>query len=427
MILIIGGGLAGLAAAHYLERSRSPYVLLEKEAEVGGLCRSIRSGGYTFDFSGHLLCCQDDDTLALVRQALDGRLASFDRKAFIFVGGRRVPHPFQAHLGFLPEGLTRECLVDFLLQATKGEAPLRRDYVSWVLGVFGQGMGRHFFFPYSRKLWGIPPEELSVEGVEWSIPRPSLAEVVNGALGEAQPRLGYNPTFLYPSEGGIEVLPRALAGGLSSIRTGCGVREILWQKGLAITDGGERIPYDRIISSVPLPHMIRMLHPLAPSLEEMAQSLRWVSVWALNVGVKRPQVSDQHWIYFPEPRYPFFRVGCYTAFGPHLAPAGCSSLYVEVSGHAVDALGSDWVKACLEGLVACGLLRGLDEVDVIQPILLPVAYVVHDEARLRALPLALAFLEGEGIHCAGRYGNWGYGTMAQALAQGKEAAVRAVG
>jgi hypothetical protein len=137
-------------------------------------------------------------------------------------------------------------------------------------------------------------------------------------------------------------------------------------------------------------------------------------------------VSDQHWIYFPEARYPFFRVGCYTAFGPHLAPPGHSALYVEVSGHTASGLGSGWVGACLEGLVACGLLRDLGEVDVAEPVLVPVAYVIHDLARLTTLPRALAFLEGEGIRCVGRYGGWGYGTMSQALAEGRDAARRAL-
>jgi protoporphyrinogen oxidase len=351
----------------------------------------------------------------------------FDRRASIFMEGRRVPYPFQAHLGFLPPEMMRECLAGFLMEASRGEHPTRqRDYVSWTLSSFGQGMARRFFFPYNGKLWGIPLEELWVEGIEWSIPRPSVLQVVDGALGATQDQLGYNPTFLYPLDGGIEALPRALARGLTALRTGCSVEQLLWRERVAVTSQGERIPYDRVISSSPLPELIRGLRPLPDWLAKIARGLRWISVWALNVGVKRAGVSDQHWIYFPEARYPFFRVGCYTAFGPHLAPPGHSALYVEVSGHTASGLGSGWVGACLEGLVACGLLRDLGEVDVAEPVLVPVAYVIHDLARLTTLPRALAFLEGEGIRCVGRYGGWGYGTMSQALAEGRDAARRAL-
>ncbi len=423
MILIAGGGLAGLSAAHCLEKERVRYLLLERENGVGGLCRSLGVEGYTFDYSGHLLCCRDAAIGGMVAELLGGQLRAFQRRASIFIHGSSVPYPFQAHLGFLPPEIMKECLDGFLAEAANGEPPpSERDYASWVTRAFGAGMARHFFFPYCRKLWGIPPQELSVRGIEWSIPRPSVDQVVGGSRGEIQAHLGYNPTFLYPSHGGIETLARALARGLSAVRTGCGVGRVLWQERVAVTQRGERVPYDRMVSTIALPHLLGMLHPRPEWLAQMAERLRWVTVWVLNVGVRRADVSDQHWIYFPESRYPFFRVGCYTAFGPHLAPPGCSALYVEVSGHTVEALGPGWVQACLRGLVASGLLGDLGEVDVADPLKLPVAYVVHDHARLEILPRAMAFLEAQGIRCAGRYGAWGYGTMEEAMIQGQEAA-----
>jgi len=428
MILVVGGGLAGLSAAHRLQEWGADYLILEREQRVGGLCRSVHKGGYTFDYSGHLLCLRDPELLAWVSGLLDGELSPSERKASVYVEGSWVPYPFQAHLGCLPRTVMEECLAGLILSAV-GRADEgcygKEDLGSWISCVFGEGISRYFFAPYNEKLFGVPLGQLAYQGVEWSIPRPSLPEAIDGALGGRNKGLGYNPVFHYPSRGGIERLPQALAARLASLRCSCSLRAVQWKRRIAVLDAGEPIHYDRMISTVPLPQLMGLLDPRPARLEDGIRALRWVPVWVLNLGVGREGVSDQHWIYFPEKEFPFFRVGCYTAFGPHLAPQGRSSLYVEVPGHTVRDLGENrWVQETILGLVRCGILRSAQEVELVQPIVLPVAYVVHDRDRLEHLPGLLAFLEEQGIHCAGRYGSWGYGTMEDAIIQGRAAAAK---
>lgn len=431
MFLIVGGGLAGLSAAYSLQEKNVDYLLLEAEKEVGGLCRSVREGGYTFDYSGHLLCLRNSEVLRWVNDLLEGELCCFEREASIYLKECLIPYPFQAHIGALPDQVMRECLGGLILMAVKEADEVSscpEDLGSWLRSRFGEGICRYFFVPYNEKLFGVPIGELAYSGLEWSIPRPSLKEVIDGALGEINEKMGYNPVFHYPSTGGIERLPQALASRLRAIRSSCCLMALDWRKKLAFLNTGEIIPYENVISTIPLANLLRLLQPGLSWIEERAVSLRSVSVWVLNVGVRREGVSDQHWIYFPEEEFPFFRVGCYTAFGPHLAPPGCSSLYVEVAGHTVSKLGQKrWVQNTLEGLVRCGILRSADEVEVLRPILLPVAYVVHDRARLNHLPGLLGFLHENGIYSVGRYGSWGYGTMEDAILQGRDAAAKVTG
>lgn len=431
MILVIGGGLAGLSAAYSLQERNADYLLLESEKEPGGLCRSVRNGSYTFDYSGHLLCLRNSEVLQWVNEILDGELRAFERKASIYVKESWVPYPFQAHVGALPYEAMQECLGEFVLASVKeagGVSFCSDDLGAWLRNTFGDGICKYFFVPYNEKLFGVPPNELAYEGLEWSIPRPSLLEVIDGALGQRNEGMGYNPIFHYPSNGGIERLPQALALRLKSIKCECRLQVLDWRKKLAFLNNGEVIPYDKIVSTMPLSLLLRILEPALSWIEEGATSLRSVSVWVLNVGVRREGVSDQHWIYFPEQQFPFFRVGCYTAFGPHLAPPGCSSLYVEVPGHTVSKLGEKkWIQETLEGLVRCGILKSDQEVEVLHPILLPVAYVIHDNARLKYLPALFDFLQEHGICSIGRYGSWGYGTMEDAILQGRDAAAKVAG
>lgn len=426
MILVVGGGLAGLSAAYRLQEKKAKYLLVEAEKEVGGLCRSVTDGDYIFDYAGHLLCLRNSTVLQWVNELLEGELRAFERKACIYLNGSWIPYPFQAHIGALPDQVMRECLGDFILATLKETDNISShpgNLGSWLRDRFGEGICRYFFVPYNEKLFGIPISELAHTGLEWSIPRPSLNEVIDGALGGIKEGMGYNPVFHYPSKGGIEGLPRALAGRLTSIKFSCGLMALNWRRKLAFLTTGEIISYENIISTIPLPSLFRLLKPDLSWIEQQSANLRSVSVWVLNVGVRRESVSDQHWIYFPEKKFPFYRVGCYTAFGPHLAPQGCSSLYVEVAGHAVSKVGRRrWIKDTLEALVHCGILRSTHEVEVIHPIWLPVAYVVHDMARLKHLPGLLDFLHENGIYGTGRYGFWGYGTMEDAILQGRDAA-----
>jgi protoporphyrinogen oxidase len=431
MILVVGGGLSGLSAAYQLEKEGQKYLLIEKENTAGGLCRSFQVRGYTFDYSGHLLCVKDEGVLEWIQDLLHGQMSSFERRASIYVQGSWVPYPFQANLGFLPQELMEECLADFLKQAARRNAPTatyEEDLGLWLVTTFGEAICEHFFIPYNEKLFGRPLKELVPQGIEWSIPRPSVEDVVNGALGAKNERLGYNATFHYPKNGGIEEIPKAIASRLKSARFGCQMKKVLLEEKKAVLESGEELKYDAMISTIPLPELLGLLDPSPPWARRGVEALKWVSVWVLNLGVRRQGISDQHWVYFPEKEFPFFRVGCYSAFGPHLAPAGCSSLYVEIPGHTVRQMGEEnCTRKTLHGLVRCGILHSAREVEVVFSLVIPVAYVIHDRERLELLPKISDHLREWGIHCAGRYGSWGYGTMEDAIIQGKEAASRLLG
>jgi protoporphyrinogen oxidase len=99
-IVIIGAGLAGLSAAYHLRGHGSQ--VFEKEASVGGLCRSVHQDGFTFDFAGHLLHLRNKDARHLVERLLPRQLKTHNRKAFVFSSGMLTSYPFQASLYGLP-------------------------------------------------------------------------------------------------------------------------------------------------------------------------------------------------------------------------------------------------------------------------------------------------------------------------------------
>jgi protoporphyrinogen oxidase len=186
-----------------------------------------------------------------------------------------------------------------------------------------------------------------------------------------------------------------------------------------------------LISTLPLPELLKRLDPFPPALREPLDRLRWTTVSCVNIGVARSRISRASWIYFPEKRFPFYRVGFPMNFTPHVAPRGCSSMYVEVS-HRPGAEPRDaaskaaLVRRVRRGLEAAGILRRSDRLPVADVANIPYAYVIYDAHRAPALKTIFAWLERHAAaESVGRYGGWKYSFMEEALWDGRTAARRA--
>jgi len=139
-------------------------------------------------------------------------------------------------------------------------------------------------------------------------------------------------------------------------------------------------------------------------------------------------VSDQHWIYFPGPEYPFYRVGFPSNFSDTVAPPGCSALYVELAvrrGETRDE--GKIVSSALEGLQRAGILRKEDEIVAQDLVRIDPAYVLFDRPRRAVLPGVFERLGAMDIQSIGRYGAWTYSYMEAAILDGMKAAARLSG
>jgi protoporphyrinogen oxidase len=425
MIAILGGGLAGLSTAIHL--GTTPHVVLEAEDTPGGLCRSREVDGFTFDYTGHLLHLRDPRAIGWIDEMLPDAFDTIARRATIRTHGVTFPFPFQANLHGLPPELVADCLAD--LADTLG-APVPDDpatsFEDWSLAVFGRTISDLFMLPYNAKLFRRAPREMTADWVSWAVPRPSFREVVRGALGIENRGLGYNSTFRYPRQGGIGILPAALARRVEHLRVGARAARVDLTRRRVTLEGGERIDYDRLVVTVPLPAFLRMLDPDPAGLAATGERLDWSVVACWNLGVDRPDVGDgAHWTYFPERDLPFYRVGYPTAFSRHVAPPGTSSLYVEVGcerGRPIDRALLE--RAARAGLEREGILRPDDRVIASDWVAIDPGYVIFDRARQEAMARLVPELERHGVHLIGRYGAWTYSYMERALLDGWDLADR---
>ncbi|MBH0193002.1 MAG: NAD(P)-binding protein [Nitrospira sp.] len=429
MIIIVGAGLAGLSTAYHL--SGVPYRLYEREQEVGGLCRSYQKDGFTFDYTGHLLHFRQPEIKALVEHLLAGQLQRHARKSFIYSHQTYTEYPFQVNTFGLPPEVVRECLLGFIETLTKpvtSSCPMERSFKDWIYDNLGEGMAKHFMVPFNEKLWKVSLDELTSDWVSWLVPKPELKDVVNGALGIKDKAFGYNPSFLYPASNGIKVLPESFLPGIRGVRNGMELMEVNTKRKRAVfrqrADGRVREEaYESLVSTIPIPELLKRCQDFPQQLKDAAEALRWVSVSNVNLAVAREQVSDKHWLYFPEPAYPFYRVGFPMNFSPALGRSGCSSMYVELSHRPTDQISDEeLITRSRRGLEQAGILQPDDELVVADVKDLHYAYVYFDQHRARAVPAIVAELERRGIYSIGRYGRWEHTSMEDAIGQGKRLA-----
>jgi protoporphyrinogen oxidase len=423
MVIIIGAGLAGLAAGRTLKAAGADYLILEASDRPGGLCRTEEVDGFTFDYTGHLLHLREGESKDLILDLIGDRLVEHTRRASVFVKGVFIDYPIQAHFGNLPAPLAGQCLEE-LLEAANQEVSGEMFFDQWAIKKFGKTLAGLFMIPYNAKLSVHPLGEMEISWTSWAVPVPTAQELRSIGEGEAPPAYGYNTTFFYPEEEGIEILPRSLASGQENfIRTGTRVDRVNTLSRTVTMENGEELPYSSLISTMPLPRLLEITDGLNGSLTQATGKLRYSSVLGICIGLDGPVLTTDHWIYFPGEDLPFYRIGFPANFSDRVAPDGCGSIYAEVaySGGSGPDSGSV-AKKVLETLVKTGLIDPSTGILGRIDLAMPCAYVFHDMYRANHLNPILEFLSEKQIISVGRYGAWEYSAMQDAVEWGLNAA-----
>ena len=423
MILILGAGLTGLATAYFLKNRDC--LVVEKENRPGGLCRTTRCNGVHFDFTGHFLHMRDEEIKALVFDLLPDGWLQKERAAFIHYRDVYTPFPFQAYTHGLPPDVIRDCLVGYIKAYGARDRDPGKDpsFRAWVESRFGEGFAKHFFVPYNFKIWRTPLEEITTEWVSWAVPMPAPEEVVDGALGTGRARLGYNISFYYPARGGIGTFTDALARRVEKIETGKEVSAVDHENREVCFEDGSSQKYDLLVSTLPLKKLLRITTGIPAELKQAGEKLRYVSVLNLNLGIDRKDDSGRHWIYFPEEKFPFYRIGMPSNVSDSVSPPGTTSLSAEVSYLPGDKPAEEEVRAsCIEKMKALEIIRPSDRIIAEQIKHIEYAYVIYDAHRRKHIDGVLSGLSALGIHSIGRYGAWEYSFMESSLLSGKNLA-----
>jgi protoporphyrinogen oxidase len=259
--------------------------------------------------------------------------------------------------------------------------------------------------------------------------RPSLEEVLFGALSPNPPNIHYITNFRYPTHGGFQAYVDGLRAGADVRLEHKMVRLDPSSKQLTFANG-KTVGYDAVISSIPLPKLLPLIAGVPADVLAAVDKLACSSVVLVNIGVGRADLSKAHISYFYDADVCFSRLSFPHMFSAHIAPPGCGSIQAEVyfskKYKPLEQSPESYIEPVIRDLRRVGILRE-DEAVLHQSVeFAEYANIIFDHDRPQALATVFGYLDDIGVDHCGRYGDWAYLWTDDSYKSGEQAAERAL-
>ncbi len=414
-LIVLGGGIAGISAAYHARKTGREAVIYEARERWGGLLDHFTVEGFRFDHAVHF-AFTDDPYLKEILYQVD--YYEHDPNPYNYEGGRWLKHPVQNNLYPLPVQERVEAIKSFVDRPNMSEAANYRD---WLVQQYGEAIAGRFPGTYTHKYWTVAPEVLTTDWIGCRMYRPSLDEVLFGAMTEETPLTYYVKKMRYPKTGGFRAFLDPVVQGLD-IRTNKRAVQVDPRNKYVLFADGEKRHYERLVSSVPLPELISMIKDAPEPVREAAATLWATSVAIVSIGFNRPSITDFLWFYiYDRDIYPA-RVYSPGMKSPDNVPVGFSSLQFEIYFSKNRPLpGSpDSMIEHVAGIIEKMKLASRKEILLSDCRILPYGNVAFDHGMIRRRDQVRAYLEEVGILPVGRFGEWDYLWSDQCFLSGKK-------
>ena len=404
MDVIVGAGVSGLAYAGF---SKNECLLLEKDAEIGGYCKTIKWGDFVWDYSGHFFHFRDtflEDYIC--RNMVHDDIRYCEKHTQIFYRQKYIDFPFQKNIHQLDQDEFIDCLYDLFTNTGN-------DYFTFkqmLYAKFGQSIAEKFLIPYNEKLYACDLNRLDVDAMGRFFPYADKEEIIRNF--KKTNNNSYNSHFTYPRGGAIEYV-KSLASyiGKSNICLNECVKSIDVTEKTIKTDKRE-LKYDNLISTMPFPLLMQCC-----SMEYDTDIYSWNKVLVFNLGFdKKGKDVFNNWIYVPSKDFCFYRVGYYD----NIFATKNMSLYVELGfGKNTDVIDVEYYKEkVLDDLKKAGIITD-HKLIASHFVIMDPAYVHITKESIRDVEEKKKVLARNNIYSIGRYGSWTYCSIEDNILEAK--------
>lgn len=429
-VVVIGAGVTGLTVALDCLGNGHRVTVLEKGDEVGGLCRSYRYDGFTFDIGPHRLFSGDPEIDRYFASILGPDHVAVPRVSMVKLNGRYHEWPLNAKsaIGMSP-GLLFRCMADLL--GGRGRGDDVRTLKDYVLSRYGDTIYRTFWEAYTEKFLGLTCDRVDAEWGSLSVARSvvdrarrprGLPDLVRSVLHNASNDL----RFRYPAEGMGGFTDRLAArvreaGGEIRVGAPATAIEHAGDRVVAVSSGAGRFAADHFVWTGPLPELCRLAGRPEPDL-------RFLDLLLLNVEVDAEPAGRWQWIYFPDKRYVFSRVSRPCAFHRGMAPRGRAGMCVEITlpaGPGTAAATDGLERQTVAQLVEARLLPSPAAAGRIHREIVRDAYPVYRLGFRRDVDAAIGALRPlRNLHPVGRGARFEHDNIDEAVASARAVATR---
>jgi len=412
---ILGGGLSAISTAYYAQENEyiDKIILLEKAEAPGGLCRSIKKDGYTYDIGPHILFSKDKEMLQLMLDVLP-KTNSLKRSNQIIYKGRYIQYPFENDLSKLPKEDLDYCITQFKNNPYENYAAA--NMLQFFLKTFGEGITNTYLRPYNEKIWKYDPSFMDTQMVD-RIPKPTDEEIMRSASGETVDGYVHQLYFSFPSEGGIEAV---VQGFIHRLRDKCDIRcnqnitAINKVQGkYEIVTNEEVIVVDKVVSTIPIQELSKV-YDLPDEVQACVEDLKYNSIIIAFVKTKEDLSGNNFTFTIPEKDIIFHRISKMDFLGENYK-SGSATYMVEVtyrSGDYIDKLTDEQLEQrIVDGLKKIDFAKEKEDVTFINITRHQYAYVIYDLNHKLHMRVIREYFNNEGIILNGRFGNFEYWNM----------------
>lgn len=401
-IIIIGGGLAGLAASYYLKKNNIGSIVLEKENRIGGLCKSFSINNEWFDIGGHVSFAKDEKVRKLLENGVDyhERLAD----ALNYKNGRWIVHPVQNNLYELDTEEKINIIKDFV---NRPDIKNPGNYEEWLVSKYGNYFSQNYPSLYTKKYWTVDPKKLETKWVGERMYTPSLEEVLFGAFEEKTENVHYSNGVRYPLDGGFESFIKQMEEE-ATVECDTNISNIDLQNKTISINGRSEQQFDTLINTAPLPEIVKIIQDIPLEIKESAEKLFHTSLVLVSICLKGD--SDHN--------YPAFYV-----YDQDILPSrvystnqysgkrdGRRAIQAEIYYSKFLPLeeGLESVKnKTISQLVDMQIFKE-EEMEAVDVRYIPYANIIFTPEIYDSRKKIRDYLESFGVYCAGRFGEWDY-------------------
>jgi protoporphyrinogen oxidase len=443
--VIIGAGPAGISAANTLVEEKIPCLLLEKDKQVGGLCKTVEYKGFRCDIGGHRFFTKNREIQGVWEKTLGDEFLVRQRLSRIYYRGKFFYYPLRvgnalAGLGPVESLKIVSSYLKSQILPTKPEI----SFEDWVSNHFGRVLFNIFFKTYTEKVWGISCTVLSADWAAQRIRNLSLGRALINALGMKKSRkvASLIDNFQYPRLGPgqmYETLAQHIHGDGGEVRKGFEVVEVRHdhRRVTALltrnSGGGKMIDCSHCFSSMPITDLVQRMSPLPPEeVLKAARALRYRSIITVNLLFKVNTPLPDNWIYLHSPEVKAGRLQLYNNWSPAMVPGEQhSSVGFEYFCFEEDEMwnlsDSGLIEKARQDLAHIGFY---DQENLIDGFVVRYAkaYPMYEEGYEKHLGVIRSWLsQFPNLFCIGRYGQFRYNNMDHSMMTGILAARRMLG
>lgn len=411
--LIIGAGISGLTFANYI---KNDYMILEKESEVGGYCRTIRKGDFIWDYAGHFFHFKTDEFKKIFLDEVNSEdIISKDKCTKILYKNQLVDYPFQTNIHQLEKQEFIDCLYDLFNKEEKDDYD---NFLDMLYGKFGKSIVEKFLKPYNEKLYACDLHKLDKDAMGRFFPYADKKQIIAN-MKKNKDEVSYNNKFLYPRNGAgsfINILYNKL--DKSKIKLNTHIVSIDLNNKIAKTQDGQEYKFEYLINTAPLNVFMDLIDD--EKIKKLESELSYNKVLVFNLGFnKKSKYVEEHWMYIPDKDVNYYRIGFYD----NILDSDKLSMYIEIGFDKDEKIDIDeQLKMTLENLLKNGIIDNDTKLEEYVSIVMNPAYVHINEKTDKEIRKLQKEWKNKGVYTIGRYGAWTYCSMEDCMIQAKELA-----